>query len=172
MNSCLVTDVAKQVLDRCAVTNEQQRGERECDRITREDENFEITLDYEFLEDFEHHPPGKLKRFRSLIRSVFFDDIYSYRIICTAFLHRKAASGNASPAEERKFLVTGLSTDDLVQEEELVSYNPKSTSRCDQHWGPHNFDKDSHCLNIMVSEKCSHLFTSVGMEHIKYVTLP
>ena len=75
---CL-TDVAKEVFDRCAVTNEGERLTRDGERITREDENFLITLDYEFLEDFEYHLPGKLKRVHSWKRSV---DKLQYIVLC------------------------------------------------------------------------------------------
>ena len=65
-------------------------------------------------------------------------------------MYRKANNGGGSSAEERESLVV---TDELLEGEELaVTTDGKAKSERCRHWGPGKFDKDSHCLNIMVRE--------------------
>ena len=65
-------------------------------------------------------------------------------------MYRKANNGGGSSAEEKESLVV---TDEVLDEEELaVTTDRKSKSGRREHWGPGKFDKDSHCLNIMVRE--------------------
>ena len=49
-------EVAKAALNRCLTTNE------EVDSASREDRNFQVTFNYEFLEDDRDPPPGFLAK--------------------------------------------------------------------------------------------------------------
>ena len=71
--------------------------------------------------------------------------------MCAFLLCRKAANGGVLSAEERKFLVPGKAADEFGVEEELLALTQDTKSRRADHWGPHDFDRDSHCLNVMVS---------------------
>ena len=48
------TDVAEEVFNRCAISNEDEFG--------KDDPNYKITMNYEFLEDFREPKPGRLTR--------------------------------------------------------------------------------------------------------------
>ena len=67
--------------------------------------------------------------------------------------YRKAANGSASAAEEKKFLVPGTAGDEFGEEEELLALTQDTKSRRTEHWGPQDFQRDSHCLNVMVSRE-------------------
>ena len=63
MHTCITSsfvllspEVAKAALNRCLTTNE------EVDGVSREDRNFQVTFNYEFLEDDRDPPPGFLAR--------------------------------------------------------------------------------------------------------------
>lgn len=115
-------DVAKVVFNRCAVAND--------DQVSKDNVNYQITFNYEFLEDFREIEHELLKR--------AFTRYNIYHELATSNRH-VARRHNVSDAK------SSVSNSDIEEKT-----GKKASDGFQTDWGPVGYTRTNHCLNVLV----------------------
>ena len=139
-------DVAEEVFKRCAVSNE--------DEVNKDDMDFTITFNYEFLEDFvdEETIGGRLTRALTLLVPVCYYLFIVILYYCLLFvvIAYYINSHRRNVPDELELQSEYSGTDETVSVLNDTATLAKETGFT-TNWGPKGYDKTNHCLHLLVS---------------------
>lgn len=131
------TDIAVTVFNQCTNDNNGMPIPGGTEVVTKDSDDFMVTFDYEFLEDFHEKPPEERQRRTSRKQNVHSGNGYSGPTESDQkVLTRADEAGNS-------FVPAHGSTLGRL-------FHIGNEEKPQISWGPEGFDKQNHPLNIMV----------------------
>lgn len=156
--SYVIIEVAEVVFNRCAVSNG--------DEVNKDDSNYTITFNYEFLEDFAEKRPNDG---RGTILSRAFTRFVRYprRSLCSYIPSPPLPSSppltlplpllirrNRPDINDARSEISGTDnqTESLIGDDtdDPVAASNKASHGFATRWGPKGYSKSNHCLHILV----------------------